>query len=282
MPPSDFGLFTSLRYDPQLLASDENTALSGNNAPSPFYNFLYHHERFINALDHFGWRFKSHGSTSESDGSHPQAILPVSDIETFRNAASSAVERYFTSQEPGQIDRDTQSLKLRPVLSREGVLDIEVSQTPPVPMTNLFPSNPLPAPSEITPPLLKQGYTVTLDPGSTTPSSHTEYKTTPRPQYDLSRARAGLVNETEPREVLLWNPDEYIMEGSRTNVYLYRAGRWITPSEDTGCLKGTERRWLLAHKMVEVEDVRVNDVRDGEVVLLSNGLRGIWGATVSR
>lgn len=149
-------------------------------------------------------------------------------------------------------------------------------------MTNLFPPNPLPAPSEIVAPLLKEGFTVTVDPGSTTPSSHTEYKTTPRPQYDLSRERAGLVSETEQREVLLWNPEGKIMEGSRTNVYVYRDGRWVTPSEQTGCLKGTERRWLLEHEMVQVEDVLVEEPKDGEIVLLSNGLRGIWAAAVRR
>lgn len=109
MPPPNFGLFTSLRYDPQLVNSEENTKLSGNNIPSPFYNFVYHHDRFINALDHFGWSLKS-GTT---DGSHPKAILPVSDLETFRTAASSAVERYFSNQAP-EVDRNTQALKVRP------------------------------------------------------------------------------------------------------------------------------------------------------------------------
>jgi 4-amino-4-deoxychorismate lyase len=72
------------------------------------------------------------------------------------------------------------------------------------------------------------------------------------------------------------------MEGSRTNVYFYRGGRWVTPSEETGCLKGTERRWLLERAMVEVEDIMVGDVKDGDVVLLSNGLRGMWAGTVRR
>lgn len=150
-------------------------------------------------------------------------------------------------------------------------------------MINLFPSNPLSQPSNlIEQPLFKPGFTVVIDPGPTTPSSHTEYKTTPRPQYDLSRRRAGLFDETEPKEVLLWNPEGQVMEGSRTNVYLNRGGSWVTPAEETGCLKGTERRWLLVNKMVQVENVQVEDVKDGEIVLLSNGLRGIWGATVRR
>ena len=72
------------------------------------------------------------------------------------------------------------------------------------------------------------------------------------------------------------------MEGSRTNLYFWRNGRWVTPSEETGCLKGTERRWLLERGMVHVEDLSVEEVKDGEIVLLSNGLRGIWAGTVRR
>jgi hypothetical protein len=123
MPTPDFGLFTSLRYDPQLLQSSENTRLSGNSAPSPFYNFVYHYERFINALDHFGWRLKNEtattsgerSSSANSEGSHPNAIAPVADIEKFRDATSAAVERYFASQIQGDGQRDTLALKVRSI-----------------------------------------------------------------------------------------------------------------------------------------------------------------------
>jgi hypothetical protein len=123
VPPPDFGLFTSLRYDPQLLQSSENTKLSGNNVPSPFYNFVYHYERLINALDHFGWRLKNKTTTTSgekdiegnSEGSHPNAIAPVADIEKFRDAASAAVERYFATRARGDEQRDTLALKVRSI-----------------------------------------------------------------------------------------------------------------------------------------------------------------------
>jgi hypothetical protein len=125
MPPPDFGLFTSLRYDPQLLQSSENTRLSGNNAPSPFYNFVYHYERLINALDHFGWRLKTENETTtasgekvdsgKSEGSHPNAIAPVADIEKFRDAISAAVDKYFATQRREDGQRDTLPLKVRSI-----------------------------------------------------------------------------------------------------------------------------------------------------------------------
>jgi 4-amino-4-deoxychorismate lyase len=114
------------------------------------------------------------------------------------------------------------------------------------------------------------------------PSSYTAYKTTPRPHYDASRMRVGLVDEITPTEVLIWNPDRFVMEGSRTNVYFYRDGVWVTPSEETGCLRGTERRWLIEKGMINVKDLKVDEVQDGEIVLLSNGLRGIWAATIQK
>jgi 4-amino-4-deoxychorismate lyase len=72
------------------------------------------------------------------------------------------------------------------------------------------------------------------------------------------------------------------MEGSRTNIYFYRNGQWVTPTDASGCLLGTERRWLHEQGMVILQDVQINDVQDTEIVLLSNGLRGTWGATVRR
>lgn len=90
-PPPDFSLFTSLRYDAQLLTSDENTKLSGNGQPSPLYNFVFHYERLINALDHFGWSTKSNSSTD----SHPDVIKPVSSIEKLRETCNNAVDNYF-------------------------------------------------------------------------------------------------------------------------------------------------------------------------------------------
>ena len=48
------------------------------------------------------------------------------------------------------------------------------------------------------------------------------------------------------------------------------------------------REWLPSRDREEVAararigDVHINDVKDTEIVLLSNGVRGTWGATVRR
>jgi hypothetical protein len=109
-PPPDFGLFTSLRFDPQLLNSSHNTELSGNGKPSPFYNFLYHYERLVDALDHFRWSLKVGGKDQDRPSLHPEAKRPVEDMVTFREALESSVDKYFTDH--SELDRATQPLKV--------------------------------------------------------------------------------------------------------------------------------------------------------------------------
>jgi 4-amino-4-deoxychorismate lyase len=51
---TSFHLFTSLRYDPLLLTSDENSQAWLNfTSPSPFYMLLYHRDRMLEAAQHF-------------------------------------------------------------------------------------------------------------------------------------------------------------------------------------------------------------------------------------
>jgi hypothetical protein len=53
--PQNLSLFSSLRYDPQLLSCPANTAVSGTAKPSPFYCLLYHRDRMLAAANHFAW-----------------------------------------------------------------------------------------------------------------------------------------------------------------------------------------------------------------------------------
>lgn len=52
--PGPFQLFTSLRYDPLLLTSEENAKPHLSfTSPSPFYMLAYHRERMREAAQHF-------------------------------------------------------------------------------------------------------------------------------------------------------------------------------------------------------------------------------------
>lgn len=71
-------------------------------------------------------------------------------------------------------------------------------------------------------------------------------------------------------------------EGSLTSVYFARGGRWVTPPVDSGGQAGTTRRWALDEGLCVEEVVRREGVAEGEVVWVSNGVRGFIRGTVVR
>ena len=77
-------------------------------------------------------------------------------------------------------------------------------------------------------------------------------------------------------EVLLHNSLLEISEGSLTTPYFFRDGEWLTPEVRCGGNQGTTRRWALDHKLCKEGIVTKASVRLGEMVWLSNGVRG-WG-----
>ena len=69
-----------------------------------------------------------------------------------------------------------------------------------------------------------------------------------------------------------------VMEGTLTTPYFWREGGWVTPREGCGGNRGTTRRWALERGVAVEGTIRAEDVRAGEVVWLSNGVRGFgWG-----
>lgn len=108
MPSEEFTLYTSIRYDPQLLTSAEN------GSPSPFYNFLFHYERLINALDHFAWSKMTSESTYDA-GSYPSSRFPVRSLEAFRSICEEAVDNWFKDSDKDSTfkDKSNQALMVR-------------------------------------------------------------------------------------------------------------------------------------------------------------------------
>lgn len=66
------------------------------------------------------------------------------------------------------------------------------------------------------------------------------------------------------------------MEGSITTPYFLRGERWVTPIASQGGNLGTTRRWALETGLCVEAHVARTSVHLGEVVWLSNGVRG-WG-----
>lgn len=120
-----------------------------------------------------------------------------------------------------------------------------------------------------------------LDDCATPSSLFTRTKTTHRPEYSAARARMGIPPLPAPSnsDVLLFNESEELTETSIRNIALMRGKppRWVTPRDETGCLPGVMRRWLLERGLVVAareKQLHRDDVRDGECVLTFNGVEG--------
>jgi 4-amino-4-deoxychorismate lyase len=243
-------IISTLRYDPILLQSEENSRPALNFiSPSPFYMLVYHRDRLLEAAQHFEF----------------DAVIPhVQDGKAFHQELLDRIEEY--KKNSGQDE----ALKLRILFEKSGKMSVEMTPVPSVTLDMLFPpsfdapskaAEPHPAsqkpfkPSPLTGGALNLGPTDSLpahpDPPSSTPITNstpqwqlrldtqptpsspvTLFKTTVRDIYNDSRARA-LPTHTEPShsrfvEVILYNECSELTEGSITSLYVYRGGRWVT------------------------------------------------------
>ena len=143
-----------------------------------------------------------------------------------------------------------------------------------VSLANLFPTSLLVVPTT------EPSWSLHLFSKPVEPSSHTTHKTTHRTVYDDARKSLTSANVTGhkllPQEILLMNTAREIMEGSLTTPYFFRGGKWITPAESCGGNVGTTRRWALEHNLCVEGLIMDEDLKEGEVVWVSNGVRG-WG-----
>jgi branched-subunit amino acid aminotransferase/4-amino-4-deoxychorismate lyase len=122
---------------------------------------------------------------------------------------------------------------------------------------------------------------VSVDSTPTTPARYTMHKTTFRVPYDVARARAGITKcPPDEREVLLFNPKREIMEASLCTVYFYRQGRWVVPAQDTGGMISVTKLWALEAGLCVEGPVKLDEIEAGEVVWLSNALRGFFPGKV--
>ncbi|KAF1358440.1 hypothetical protein EJ07DRAFT_60405, partial [Lizonia empirigonia] len=237
--PPAFQLFTSLRYDPLLLSSGENSRLDLNFiTPSPFYMLTYHRDRMVEAAQHFDFEL---------------VTKQLADGKSLHEELLRRVEEW--QKKEGKEDGP---LKLRILFDKEANMTVDFLSIPAVPLTTLYPTSfnpPNATPKDhpakkkdLNPSPLTAGnkdpsyhpspaipappeWTLRLDTAPTPPSPHTLLKTTARAPYDASRSRALPDNSASNvhREVILWNSVREITEGTLTSLYFFRGGRWVTP-----------------------------------------------------
>ena len=102
------------------------------------------------------------------------------------------------------------------------------------------------------------------------------HKTTDRGFYEAARDAALASNAYE---ALLVREDGAVTEGSRTNVFVERDGKLLTPPAALGLMPGVMRRHLLESGQAREERLRLDDLADG--FLLGNAVRGLRRARLA-
>ena len=99
------------------------------------------------------------------------------------------------------------------------------------------------------------------------------HKTTARSRYD--RALAALAGQPEVFDALFFNTRGELCEGARSNVFIERDGKLLTPPLSCGLLPGVMRRQLLeSGRAVECVLTR-EDVQNAPALYVANALRGL-------
>lgn len=242
-----WSILSTIRYDPKLTTAPP--AVVDDVCQDNFWLFNEHFQRLVFTVKFFCLHFK----------------IPL-DFEITKPFLFAKFKQAFV--ESRKLVQN--SYKFRLLVKLSGDVVVEIHDTPAV--DNLLAGLDQCSPT----------YSVYLDKEPTLMSPFTSFKTTNRPHYTASRQRC-LPGASPCEEVLIYNGQGQVMEGSITNIAVRRKsdGKWITPPLSSGCLCGVTRHFLLRKNFIEEETILVQDLRNGEEILLFNGIMGVVKATLA-
>lgn len=100
-----------------------------------------------------------------------------------------------------------------------------------------------------------------------------QHKTTHRPWYDTTTQ--WLTQHPDYFDLIFLNEKDELCEGSRSNIYVLKEGRWLTPPLASGLLGGVLRTHLLETGQAKEAILTPLDfTADKASIRLSNALRG--------
>ncbi|KAK6458652.1 aminotransferase-like protein [Scheffersomyces xylosifermentans] len=254
----NFEILSTIRYDPTL------TTIPPTNydeiKKSNFFLFEEHLKRNEFTLRYFQLQFND---DSELDFELSEEFFLNHLIQALRLSEKLVTESY----------------KVRCLIHLDGKVDVEIHNTPA--RENLLEAVLKPSISSERDDLPdfaeNKKWDVYLDKEVTMISPFTSFKTTNRKHYSDSRARSLPGRRPGMEEVLLYNSQKNLMEGSITNVAIRRKGdgKWVTPQLSAGCLCGVMRHFLLRRNYIEEQTISMKDVPVGTEVLLFNAIMGV-------
>jgi len=158
---------------------------------------------------------------------------------------------------------DEQSIyRLRLDLSAEGLLSVKTAPT-----QNIQPG-----------PILWASDLLTMDTTMSSADRLLGHKVTRRKLYDQAWLAAEKLGAFD---ALFINEQGFVTEGGRSNVFIKKDGRWLTPPLASGCLPGVMRSMVLSdanYHAVE-QNITRSDVLRADEVIYTNALRGIVKTT---
>ncbi|RLV96026.1 Aminodeoxychorismate lyase [Spathaspora sp. JA1] len=237
--PPNFQILSTIRYDPNL--TDPTPTTYSEITPDNLFLLPEHIERLKFTLQYFHLQFNT-----TIDYEINQDYLFQHIVQALENSQKSVTNPY----------------KIRGLFDLDGRATIEIHDTPV--RENLLDG----LDSDPT-------YSLYIDSQATLISPFTSFKTTKRDVY--TKARQSLPGLTNKEEVILYNTQNHVMEGSITNIAIKRNsdGKWITPLLSSGCLCGVTRHFLLRKGFIEEDVITIEMLSPGMEVLLFNGIVGV-------
>lgn len=117
-----FQLFTSIRYDPLLLTSEENSRPDLNFiTPSPFYMLTYHRDRMVEAAQHFDF---------------DSVAAALADGPALHQNLQRLVKEWQAKEK-----KQDGPLKVRILFDAEADMSVDFLPIPAVPLTTLYPTS---------------------------------------------------------------------------------------------------------------------------------------------
>lgn len=246
---ADFEILSTIRYDPNLSSNIPNNPQDISEAN--FFLFKEHYNRLKD--------------TSEFFLQNESQSLDISESLLLNHLKQSIADSNLDITRP---------LKIRLLASLSGNIKIELYETSPRPnLLDGITTDKIPTPE------IWDAY---IDNKSILISPFTSFKTTNRGHYTDARNRCLPGNRPGKEEVLVFNTQSMLMEGSITNVAIKHkpTGKWITPPLSSGCLCGVMRHYLLMNNYIKELPISKEMVNTGDELLLFNGIMGVVKAKV--
>lgn len=81
-------------------------------------------------------------------------------------------------------------------------------------------------------------------------------------------------------DVIYYDQHGYLTEGTRTNIYLWTNGQWVTPPATQDLLAGVQRQYLINKGWVQEQPIHYQQLLPSSRLRVSNALRGWLDATL--